>query len=64
MLLAAHFLRSAQWAIAAVFLIGFAKECWDSRFDSDFCFFDIFANIMDNSAALLFTLALPTTLFA
>ncbi len=36
--LAAHFLRSAQWAFAAVFLIGFAKECWDSRFDSDFVF--------------------------
>lgn len=63
LLLAAQFLWPAPWAFAVVFLIGFAKECWDSRFGSGFCFFDMFANIVGSSAALLLTLALPGTLF-
>lgn len=51
------------WAFAAVFLLGLAKECWDSRFGSGFCFFDMFANILGSSLAIIVTRALPGALF-
>lgn len=63
LMMAACILWPAAWALAAVFLLGLAKECWDSRFGSGFCFFDIFANILGSGLALIFTRALPGALF-
>lgn len=51
------------WAFSAVFMIGLAKECWDSRYGSGFCVFDLLANITGSSFALVFAWALPGTLF-
>lgn len=62
-MLTANFLWSAPWAFAAVFVLGLAKECWDIRFGSGFCLFDILANLLGSSFALLLTSALPSTLF-
>lgn len=61
--LAALLLWPAPWAFAAVFLIGFAKECWDSRYGSGFCLFDLLANLIGSSVAMVLTWALPGTLF-
>jgi hypothetical protein len=61
--LAALLLWPAPWAFAAVFLIGFAKECWDSRYGSGFCLFDLFANLIGSSFAMVLAWALPGTLF-
>lgn len=62
--IAACILWPVAWAFTAVFLLGLAKECWDSRFGSGFCFFDMFANLLGSSLALIFTRALPGALFA
>lgn len=59
----ALFLWPAIWAIATVFLIGFAKECWDSRFGTGFCVFDLLANFIGSTFALTFSWLLPGTLF-
>jgi hypothetical protein len=61
--LSALILWPPSWAFAAVFLIGFAKECWDSRFGSGFCLFDLLANIMGSSLAVILAWALPGPLF-
>jgi len=53
----------AIWAFTTVFLIGFAKECWDSRYGSGFCMFDLLANLMGTTLALIFSWLLPGTLF-
>lgn len=63
LMLAARLLWPAPWAFAAVLLLGLAKECWDSRFGSGFCLFDIFANVLGATLALVLTNALPGTLF-
>ena len=61
--LCALLLWPAPWAFAAVFLVGFAKECWDSRYGSGFCVFDLLANIMGSSLAMALAWVLPGTLF-
>lgn len=61
--LSALLLWPAPWAFAAVFLIGFAKECWDSRYGSGFCVFDLLANLMGSSFAMILAWVLPGTLF-
>lgn len=43
----------AAAAFAVVMLIGLAKECWDARYGSGFCFFDLFANLIGSFGALL-----------
>lgn len=40
-------------AFAAVMLIGLLKECWDARYGSGFCCFDLFANLLGSLGALL-----------
>lgn len=50
--LAARVIWPPHWAFIAVFLIGLAKEFWDMRFGSGFCFFDLGANLLGSSAAL------------
>ena len=61
--LSALLLWPAIWAFATVFLIGFAKECWDSRYGSGFCMFDLLANFVGITLALIFSWLLPGTLF-
>lgn len=61
--LSALLLWPLPWAFFAVFLVGVAKECWDSRFGSGFCVFDLFANLVGSSTAIFFAWALPGTLF-
>ena len=63
LLLIARILWSAPWAFVAVFLLGFAKECWDSRYGSGFCVFDICANLIGIAFALTFSSILPGPLF-
>jgi hypothetical protein len=63
LLVAARLLWPAPWALAAVLLLGFAKECWDQRFGSGFCVFDILANLIGSVFALMLVDALPGTLF-
>ncbi len=63
MTLSALLFWPAIWAFAAVFLIGFAKECWDSRYGSGFCVFDLLANLMGSTFALMFSWLFPGTLF-
>lgn len=53
LMLVARILWPAPWAFAAVFLLGFAKECWDSRYGSGFCLFDMFANLVGITLALI-----------
>lgn len=53
----------AAWAFVAVFLLGFAKECWDSRYGSGFCVFDLLANLIGSSIAMAIGWLLPGTLF-
>lgn len=40
-------------AFAAVFLLGFIKECWDFFFGSGFCLFDITGNLIGSAAGML-----------
>ena len=42
--LAALMVWPALLAFAAVFLLGLAKECWDYRYGSGFCLFDMTGN--------------------
>jgi len=51
--LGALLLWSAPLAFAAVFLLGLAKECWDFRFGSGFCLFDMAGNFIGSTAGLL-----------
>ena len=61
--LSALILWPALWAFAAVFLLGFAKECWDRRYGSGFCLFDLLANFVGSSFAMILAGILPGTLF-
>ena len=51
--LAALLLWSAPLAFAVVFLIGLAKECWDFRYGSGFCLFDMAGNLIGSVAGLM-----------
>ena len=43
---------SAPLAFSAVFLLGLAKECWDLRYGSGFCWFDMTGNLIGSVAGL------------
>lgn len=45
-------------ALAAVFLIGLAKEIWDARYGSGFCLYDMAGNCVGMLGALLIGLPL------
>ncbi|MCW2313980.1 hypothetical protein [Rhodoferax antarcticus] len=51
--LAALLLWAAPLAFAVVFLIGLAKECWDFRYGSGFCLFDMAGNLIGSVAGLM-----------
>lgn len=51
--LAAWLVWSPLLAFAVVFLLGLAKECWDARYGSGFCFFDMAGNLIGSVAGLL-----------
>lgn len=51
--LAALILWPAPLAFAAVFLLGLVKECWDYRYGSGFCLFDMMGNFLGSLAGLL-----------
>lgn len=51
--LAALLLWPAPLACAAVLLLGLAKECWDARYGSGFCMFDMAGNVLGSLAGLL-----------
>jgi hypothetical protein len=34
------------WATIAVFVVGLAKEIWDARYGSGFCFYDLLGNLI------------------
>ncbi len=59
----AQILWPAPWAFFAVFSLGFIKECWDYRFGSGFCLFDIMGNLIGITAALTLTRILPSGVF-
>lgn len=59
----ARILWSAPCAFLMVFAIGFLKECWDYRYGSGFCIYDLFANIVGSSFALILTSGLPVAFF-
>ena len=61
--IAARILWSAPIAFAIIFVIGILKECWDHRYGSGFCIYDIFANVVGSTFALILTSGLPGTLF-
>lgn len=46
-------LWSSLTAFLAIFSIGFAKECWDARYGSGFCFFDMAGNMVGIVAGFL-----------
>ncbi|HAF55235.1 MAG TPA: hypothetical protein DCL01_08475 [Thauera sp.] len=51
--LAALSAMPAATALLIVLLIGLAKECWDFRFGSGFCVFDMAGNIIGIAAGQL-----------
>lgn len=51
--LAALVLWPAPLAFLAVFLLGLVKECWDYRYGSGFCLFDMMGNLLGSLAGLL-----------
>lgn len=57
LLLAALTVLPLAGALALVFAIGLAKECWDARYGTGFCWYDLLSNCIGMLAALL--LALP-----
>ena len=59
----AQILWPTPWAFAAVFMIGFAKECWDARFGSGWCIFDMSANVFGSLVAVIVVSGLPQGLF-
>ena len=54
--LAALWVWPAPIAFGAVFLIGLVKECWDFRYGSGFCMFDMAGNLIGSVIGLLFGL--------
>lgn len=55
--LAALTVWPAYLAFSAVFVIGLLKECWDFRFGSGFCFYDMTGNLIGSLIGL--TLGFP-----
>ena len=51
--LAALLVMSAPLAFLAVFLLGLTKECWDARYGSGFCWFDMTGNLIGSVTGLL-----------
>ena len=60
--LAALCFWSALLSFTAVFVLGLAKECWDLRYGSGFCFFDMAGNFLGSSAGLLCSLVFSALL--
>lgn len=55
-------LWSAALAFTAVLAIGLAKEFWDARYGSGFCWFDMAGNLLGCTAGLCFGLAVSRIL--
>ena len=51
--LGALVLFSAPLAFGLVFLVGLGKECWDFRYGSGFCWFDMTGNLIGSLAGLV-----------
>jgi len=51
-------LLSVGWAMILILLIGTLKECWDQRYGSGFCWYDMLANALGMVAGLLAFMAL------
>ena len=51
--LTALLLWSAPLAFLVVFILGLVKECWDFRFGSGFCLFDMVGNFLGSTAGLM-----------
>lgn len=62
-MLAALLLWSVPLAFAAVFSIGLAKECWDFRYGSGFCLYDMAGNLIGIVAGLACGFALSALFF-
>ncbi len=56
MTLAALLLWSVPLTFAVVFSLGLAKEYWDFRYGSGFCWFDMTGNLIGSVAGLVFGL--------
>ena len=54
LMLGALVLLPAYLAFAAVFLIGLVKECWDFKYGSGFCLFDMTGNFIGIVGGLFF----------
>ncbi len=50
-------------ALAMVLLIGLAKECWDFRYGSGFCWYDMLGNALGVLAAVIFISLAPEGLY-
>ena len=61
--LAALLLWPAPLAFLAVFILGLAKECWDFRYGSGFCLFDMAGNFLGSTAGLLCSFAMSALPF-
>ena len=61
--LSAHVLWPLAWAVAAVFLVGLIKECWDQRYGSGFCLVDLASNVIGIFAAATLCTLLPRGVF-
>lgn len=61
--LAAHLLWPLGWSVAAAFVLGLAKEFWDQRYGSGFCWIDIIGNLVGISGAIVVSLLLAGTGF-
>lgn len=44
-----------EWSLLFVVLLGVGKECWDHRYGSGFCLYDLTANLVGICLALFFT---------
>ena len=61
--LAALLVWSAPFAFATVFLLGLAKECWDFRYGSGFCLFDMAGNFIGSFVALVCSIGFSVLFF-
>ncbi len=60
--LGALFIFSVPLAFSVVFLLGLAKECWDLRYGSGFCWFDMTGNLIGSAAGLVFSFVISKIL--